>query len=209
MPETLISVIGLIAASLTTIAFLPQAIKTWKTKSTDDLSPAMFTLLCSGILLWLIYGILIHDLPIILANGVTICLASIILFYIFKPSQAKKIEHIAIWTNNLEEMKDFYCDVFDAKAGRRYHNPAKRFTSYFLVLSSGARIELMNKGVPALNNSWGHISISVGSKHRVDELTHKVEKKGVEIASYPRSTGDGYYESVIKDPEGNLVEITI
>ena len=205
-----IKIIGLLAAFLTTTAFLPQAIKTWKTKSTDDLSPAMFTLLCTGIILWLMYGILTYDLPIILANGVTICLASIILFYIFKPNKTKKIDHIALWTENLEPMKVFYCDNFGAKSGKMYHNPKKNFKSYFITLNSGTRIELMNNGEnTGSNKHWGHISISVGSKQRVEELTKQLGLKGIEITSKPRLTGDGYYESVIKDPEGNLIEITI
>ena len=205
-----IKIIGLVAASLTTIAFLPQAIKTLKTKSTDDLSPAMFVFLCIGILLWLLYGVLTNDLPIILANGLTICLASVILFYIFKPNKPQKIEHIAIWTNNLEMMKAFYCENFNAEAGILYHNSKKGFRSYFITLSSGTRIELMqNEQSISEKGIWGHISISVGSKKHVNELTELFRQRGIEVFSNPRITGDGYYESVIKDPEGNLIEITI
>jgi lactoylglutathione lyase len=205
-----IKIIGLIAASLTTFAFLPQAIKTWKTKSTDDLSPTMFLLLSLGVLLWLTYGILINDLPIILANGVTIMLASTILYYIFKPGKSRKIEHVALWTDNIEQLKEFYCKYFNAIAGGRYHNSKKEFNSYFLTFSSGARIELMqNKSIKSNNKNWGHISISVGSKSNVDKLTQQLKEEKINIISLPRTTGDGYYESVVEDPDGNHIEITV
>jgi MtN3 and saliva related transmembrane protein len=71
--------IGMAAALLTTAAFAPQAIKAWRSRSTKDVSLAMFTMMVSGILLWLVYGILIDDLPLILANAVTLVLASAIL----------------------------------------------------------------------------------------------------------------------------------
>jgi lactoylglutathione lyase len=205
-----IKIIGLIAAFLTTIAFLPQAVKTWQTKSTSDLSPTMFSLLCTGIIMWLAYGILIKDLPIILANAVTLCLALVILFYILKPNHASKIEHIALFTSDLEKMKTFYCANFNAKAGKLYLNPKNNFRSYFITFSSGVRIELMQNENSLTNKSpWGHISISVGSKKNVDQLTEQLRNMGIEIVSKPRLTGDGYYESVIKDPEGNSIELTV
>jgi MtN3 and saliva related transmembrane protein len=71
--------IGIAAAILTTAAFAPQAIQAWRTRSTRDVSLTMFSLMVAGILLWLIYGILINDLPLILANAVTLLLASAIL----------------------------------------------------------------------------------------------------------------------------------
>lgn len=76
----IITILGLVAASCTTISFLPQAIKAIRTKHTKDLSLGMYTLLTTGILLWLIYGLFIHDLPIVLANGVTLIFAATILF---------------------------------------------------------------------------------------------------------------------------------
>ena len=75
-----IIILGLIAGTLTTISFLPQVIKTWKLKETKDLSLWMYILACTGILLWLSYGLLIKDLPLILANSVVLVLASIVLF---------------------------------------------------------------------------------------------------------------------------------
>ncbi len=78
---TLIILLGLTAGALTTIAFVPQVIRTWKTKSAQDLSLGMYIILCTGILLWLIYGVIITDIPIIVANAVTLSLALIILYF--------------------------------------------------------------------------------------------------------------------------------
>lgn len=73
--------LGLVAGALTTIAFIPQVVRTWKTKSAHDLSLGMYSILCTGVLLWLIYGVLIKDIPIILANAVTLSLALTILYF--------------------------------------------------------------------------------------------------------------------------------
>ena len=78
---TSIKILGLIAGTLTTISFLPQVIKTWKTGSAKDLSLVMFSVYCIGTFLWLMYGILRHDIVIILANGVTLGLALILLYF--------------------------------------------------------------------------------------------------------------------------------
>jgi lactoylglutathione lyase len=203
-------IIGFVAACLTTGAFVPQAIKTWRTKSTDDLSPVMFILFCLGILLWLFYGIMKHDLPMILANSVTICLAGIILFYVLKPMNTKKIEHIAIQVQDLEKMKDFYVDNLGAKAGKQYTNIKTGFSSYFISLSSGTRIELMHyDNQEPVKDNKNHMAISLGSRQKVDSFTENLRNKGVRIVQIPRTTGDGYYESVIEDIEGNLIEITV
>jgi len=79
-----VQVLGLAAGSLTTLSFLPQVIKTWKTKSAKDLSLVMFLLFCLGVALWLAYGILVSDMPVIIANAVTLVLSSIILFFKFR-----------------------------------------------------------------------------------------------------------------------------
>ena len=127
-----------------------------------------------------------------------------------------KIEHLAIWVKDLEKMKAFYEKCFQAKAGEKYHNPTKNFTSYFLSFESGCRLELMHK--PEIANGilkeiedigLAHFAISVGSKESVDSLTEQFRRKGFEIIGEPRTTGDGYYESVILDPEKNRIEITI
>ena len=124
------------------------------------------------------------------------------------------IEHLAIWVKDLEGMKNFYEQFFGAKAGALYHNPKKQFQSYFLSFSTGSRLELMSKesitdsaAYPLLG--LAHFAMSVGSRERVNDLTEELRKAGYRIEGEPRTTGDGYYESVIADPEGNLVEITV
>ncbi len=127
------------------------------------------------------------------------------------------IDHIAIWVNDLENMKQFYVKYFGATTNQKYHNPKKNFNSYFLTFESGARLELMQKPeIPQnLNNTidqyigLNHFAVSVGSKNNVDELTEKLRNDGYEVIGEPRTTGDGYYESVVFDPEKNRIEITI
>ena len=126
-----------------------------------------------------------------------------------------KIEHIAIWVSNLEEMLRFYERYFDAKSGEKYVNPKKNFTSYFLSFEQGARLELMYKPeISVVVNQEEHLgfihfAISVGSEKKVDSLTEQLRTDGFRIIGEPRTTGDGYYESVVLDPEGNRIEITI
>lgn len=126
-----------------------------------------------------------------------------------------KIEHLAIWVSDIEEMRRFYEQYFDAKAGEKYVNLKKNFTSYFLIFAEGPRLELMYKPeILRLVNQeehlgYIHFAISVGSKEKVDCLTEKLSQDGFEITGEPRTTGDGYYESVVLDPEGNRIEITI
>jgi len=128
-----------------------------------------------------------------------------------------RIEHIAIWTQDIQTLKDFYCEWFQAQAGSRYVNDIKEFESYFLTFPSGARLELMRCTIKAENVSettatstgYSHIAFSAGSKSSVDALTEQLRKAGYTVEDGPRRTGDGYYESVILDPDGNRVEITI
>jgi lactoylglutathione lyase len=204
-------IIGFIAATLTTISFLPQAIKTWRTHSTDDLSPLMFALFCAGVFSWLIYGIVIHDTPIILANFITLILAGSIMYFIIRNREMRRISHIGIHVKDLEKMKSFYTEKFSVRASKRYDNPKKRFSSYFLTFSSGAHLELIHiswSDGEINNKNFGHIAISVGNKHSVDIITNSLLKDGVEIISMPRTTGNGFYESLVSDPEGNQIEIT-
>lgn len=126
-----------------------------------------------------------------------------------------KIEHIAFWVTNLEIMRDFYQKYFNMKCGVKYENKSKGFASYFLSFDTGARIEIMtNKNIENKINSehfycgLTHIAISVGSKEKVNSLTEQLRTNGFVIHGEPRTTGDGYYESVILDPEGNFIEIT-
>ena len=128
-----------------------------------------------------------------------------------------KIEHLAIWVKDLETMKAFYEKYFEAQAGEIYYNPTKKFYSYFLSFDTGCRLELMHQAqVPENKNQVQHqniglihFAVSVGSKEKVDSLTKEIMEAGHEILGMPRTTGDGYYESVVLDPEQNRIEITI
>ena len=127
-----------------------------------------------------------------------------------------KIEHIAIWAQDLESLKEFYVRYFDATVGRKYQNAAKGFESYFLHFDSGARLEIMQMASVSRNandpldlyTGLAHFAISVGSSEQVDELTKTLKSDGYQVLDGPRVTGDGYYESVVLDTEGNRVEIT-
>ena len=126
-----------------------------------------------------------------------------------------KIEHIALYVNDLEGAKDFFVKYFDAASNEGYHNPKTDFRSYFLSFSDGSRLELMTK--PDLTDSgdllsrfgYAHIAFSTGSKEAVDALTAKLNAGGYPVLSGPRTTGDGYYESCILGFEGNVIEITV
>lgn len=127
------------------------------------------------------------------------------------------ISHVAIWTNQLETMKDFYCKYFQGIAGNKYVNDLKGFESYFITFDEGARLELMTMpGIVELEATQlitcmglTHMAISVGSEMGLHKLTEKLRKDGYTIASEVRRTGDGYLESVVLDPDGNCVEITV
>lgn len=127
-----------------------------------------------------------------------------------------KIEHVAIWTKDIEKLKKFYVDYFDGIAGDKYTNTKKHFESYFIKFESGARLEVMQMPtIPSnlndtINQYIGliHIAISVGSVEKVDELTDTLRNAGYKVVGEPRYTGDGYYESCILDPDGNRIEIT-
>ena len=125
------------------------------------------------------------------------------------------IDHIALWTKDLEKMRQFYQEFFDLQCNEKYHNPNKNFHSYFLSFENGARIELMHKpDIPepidktGSNIGLAHFAISVGTSEKVDLLINRLRAEGHKIIGEPRVTGDGYYECVISDPEGNLIEIT-
>lgn len=129
-----------------------------------------------------------------------------------------KISHIAIWTNSLDKLREFYCNYFNAKSNEKYINKIKQFSSFFLTFENGdCSLELMNKPdmlspvSQMFNNLVGlaHFSFSVGSREEVDAMTARFRQAGYPIFSEPRFTGDGFYESAIKDPDGNIVEITI
>lgn len=126
-----------------------------------------------------------------------------------------KIEHIAMYVNDLEAAKHFFETYFDASANDGYHNKKTDFKSYFLSFDDGARLEIMNK--PDMEDAeksiqrtgYIHIAFSLGSKERVDSLTARLKDDGYEVVSGPRMTGDGCYESCVVAVEGNQVEITV
>lgn len=127
-----------------------------------------------------------------------------------------RIEHIAMWVKDLEVMKDFYTKHFEATAGEKYVNQKKAFSSYFLSFEDGCRLEIMqmqgikeNEYSRDLDQGLIHFAVSVGSEESVKSKTIELQEKGYKVVGSPRWTGDGYFESVILDPEGNRVEITI
>ncbi len=126
-----------------------------------------------------------------------------------------KIEHIAMYVNDLEKAKDFFVSYLGAKSNDVYHNKNTEFRSYFLTFDDGARLEIMNKpnmedtNKTLTRTGFIHIAFSVGSKEKVDELTELLKQDGYEVVSGPRTTGDGYYESCVIGIEGNQIEITV
>ena len=126
-----------------------------------------------------------------------------------------RIDHIAMYVNDLTAARDFFVKYFDAVSNDGYHNKNTDFRSYFLSFEDGARLEIMNK--PLMEDApkflartgLAHIAFRVGSKEKVDELTSILKADGFEVISGPRTTGDGYYESCIVGIEGNQIEITI
>lgn len=126
-----------------------------------------------------------------------------------------KIEHVAMYVDDLERAKDFFVKYFNAVPNDMYHNRKTDFRSYFLTFDGGARLEIMHKpqisdGVKNTETTgYAHIALSLGSAENVDRLTEKLKADGYKVISEPRTTGDGYYESCIADSEGNRIELTI
>lgn len=128
---------------------------------------------------------------------------------------AVKIEHAALYVNDLEGARSFFVNYLGAKSNDGYHNPKTGFRSYFLSFDGGARLEIMNRPTLAdfpkepARTGYAHIAFSVGSREAVDALTARLKADGYEVTSGPRTTGDGYYESCIAAVEGNLIELTV
>lgn len=126
-----------------------------------------------------------------------------------------KIEHIAMYVNDLKSARDFFVKYLKGVSNDGYHNVKTGFRSFFISFDDGARLEIMNK--PAMEDiakstnrtGYVHIAFSVGSIEEVDRLTRQFREDGFEVLSGPRTTGDGYYESCIIGFEGNQIEITV
>jgi lactoylglutathione lyase len=127
-----------------------------------------------------------------------------------------QIEHLGLWVQDLETMKAFYLTYFDTTAGERYTNATNQFVAYFIYFGQGkTRLELMTRpdiqagaGQRGFAMGVAHFAISVGGKEKVNALTERLRKDDYTIFKEPRTTGDGYYESVVLDPEGNYLEIS-
>ncbi|MGT2667597.1 VOC family protein [Streptococcus rifensis] len=126
-----------------------------------------------------------------------------------------KLEHFALYVDDLEGARLFFETYFDAISNQLYHNHKTTFKSYFLTFSDGARLEIMTRDdtvdLPKTSTRLGfaHLAFSLGSKEAVDGLTKRLLEDGFKHVSGPRTTGDGYYESCILDAEGNQIELTI
>lgn len=123
-----------------------------------------------------------------------------------------KIHHIAIWTFRLEEMKEFYTRYFGGISNEKYINPKKGFESYFVRFDGGTDLELMSRpdiqNTPIEENKLGltHFAFAFDSKEGVLNQTEQLRSAGYKIAGEPRTSGDGYFESVVLDPDGNRIE---
>ena len=124
-----------------------------------------------------------------------------------------RIEHVGVWSRDLDALVAFYARYFGARVGERYENPRKGFVSRFLEFGAGARLEIMTRvdvtaAAPATEQlGLAHVAIVVGTEADVDALAARLRADGHAILDGPRRTGDGYYECLVRDPEGNRVEI--
>ncbi|MBQ4495154.1 MAG: VOC family protein [Selenomonadaceae bacterium] len=123
------------------------------------------------------------------------------------------IEHVAIYVNNWEVEREFFMKYFGAKASEKYTNFRSDFTSYFLTFDNGSRFEIMHRtGMfdpkkEKYRSGYHHIALNVGDEKAVDKITRTLEDDGMVIVAAPRKTGDGYYASIVTDPEGNEIEL--
>ena len=127
------------------------------------------------------------------------------------------LEHVAIWTDQLERLRAYYEKYFGAQANAKYTNERKQFQSYFLTFASGARLELMTRpDIPANQNDTVqrqhqgiiHLAFGVDTVAEVEAKAQELRQAGYSILSGPRRTGDGYYEFETLDPDHNRLEVT-
>lgn len=127
------------------------------------------------------------------------------------------IDHVAIWTTQLEKLKAYYVRYFNGHANEKYTNEEKHFESYFVTFDSGTRIELMQMpGIPMnLNDSVDkqyqgiiHLAFSMDTMKMVDNKLTELANSGYRILRGPRKTGDGYYEFETLDPDNNRIEVS-
>ena len=127
---------------------------------------------------------------------------------------AMRVEHVAVWTRDIERLRAFYVAWFGATPNGRYESRRQHgFASYFLTFpGGGARLEVMQlpslaDGAPAPATGWAHVALSVGTRDDVESLAARMRDAGVRVISGPRETGDGYFEAAVEDPDGNVVEV--
>lgn len=124
-----------------------------------------------------------------------------------------ELTHIAVWTNDLERLRNFYVTWFHGKSKEKYVNPRKGFASYFITFENGVALEIMQRiditdSLPGRDYiGLSHFAFSLGTKEKVDEMIERFRKAGYRITGEPRMTGDGFYEGVFLDPDGNLIEV--
>jgi len=124
-----------------------------------------------------------------------------------------RVDHVALWVRDLETMRNFYVERLGGRSGALYHNARTGFRSCFIAFPEGPRIELMsdprrNRGREDGAFGYAHVALSAGGRDEVDSIVRALEESDVTVESRPRVTGDGYYEAVVRDPEGNRIEIT-
>lgn len=130
-----------------------------------------------------------------------------------RPKSAIRVAHVAIWTTDIDRLCGFWARVFGAKVGAAYHSRNRPgFTSRFLSFTDGPTLEVMSgpwvaPSPPGERAGYTHLALSVGSRQEVDAIAQAMETEQA-LLSGPRWTGDGFYEAVIRDPDGNLIEIT-
>ena len=124
-----------------------------------------------------------------------------------------KIDHVALYVKDLEGAKEFYTKYFGATANSKYYNPKTGLETYVFAFDGEERLEIMTRPElqenqkNAMRYGYIHLSFSVGSKQKVDDLTHRLKSDGYIVISGPRTTGDDYYESCVLDAEYNQIEI--